>query len=278
MKLQAALPLVTYPDPNSDRIAEKAVAVARQLDASLHAFALNVDIPDVSNRLSRLLLDVPAMIREAKTTSNARGKHLLALVEEKATAAGIELSQEETANVPAMLGEAAATTARYFDLSLLGWEGQNPGSRLVAEAVVFGSGRPTVLLPEMSDVATLDHVAIAWDGSRVAARAVTDARPFLALAKKISVLTVVDEKPLAEEQIGEKLAERLCKAGLPAEAQTIKAKGRGIAIALQDHAIELGANLLVMGGYGHSRVRDFVLGGATEGILDELRLPTLLSH
>ncbi len=191
MKLQAALPLVTYPDPNSDKIAEKAVAVARQLDASLHAFALNVEIPDVSNRLSRLLLDVPAMIREAKTTSNARGKHLLALVEEKARAAGIELSQEETANVPAMLGEAAATTARYFDLSLLGWEGQNPGSRLVAEAVVFGSGRPTVLLPEMSGVATLDHVAIAWDGSRVAARAVTDARPFLALAKKISLQLLI---------------------------------------------------------------------------------------
>lgn len=278
MTLQAALPLVTYPDPNSDKIAENAVAVAQQLGASLHAFALNVDIPDVSNSLSRLLLDVPAMIREAKATSSARGKHLLGLVGEKAAAAGVELSQEETANAPAMLGEAAATAARYFDLSLLGWEGQNPGSRLVAEAVVFGSGRPTVLLPEISDVAALDHVAIAWDGSRVAARAVTDARPFLALAKKISILTVVDEKPLSEERIGEKLAERLRKAGLPTQAQTIKAKDRGIAIALQDHAIELGAKLLVMGGYGHSRVRDFVLGGATEGILDDLRLPTLLSH
>lgn len=278
MKLQAVLPLVTYPDPNSDKVAGNALAVARQLDASLHALAVNVDIPQVSSALSRVLLDVPAMVREAKALSHDRGRHLLAAVEEEAGKAGVELTTGEMAVAPAMLGERAAATVRYFDFALIGWEGRNPGSRMMAEAVVFGSGRPTILLPDASDVAALDHVVIAWDGSRVAARGVADASPLLEKASKISILTVLDEKPLAESGIGERLADQLRKGGLPAEAHNMRAKGRPIGTALQDDALELGANLLVMGGYGHSRVRDFVLGGATEGVLDELRLPALLSH
>lgn len=278
MNIQAVLPLATYPDPNSDKVAENAVAVARRLGASLHAVAVNVDIPQVSSALSRVLLDVPAMIREAKTLSHDRGRHLLAAVEAQAKAAGVEVTTEEVAAAPAMIGETAATKVRYYDLALLGWEDQNPASRLMAEAVVFGSGRPTVLLPDFSKIGAFDHVAIAWDGSRVAARAVADARPFLEKAQKVSVLTAVDEKPLAEKGIGEKLAEQLRRGGLAAEAVTVRVNGRTIGIALQEQAIEVQANLLVMGGYGHSRVRDFVLGGATEGVLDELRLPVLLSH
>ena len=278
MKLQAVLPLVTYPDPNSDKVAANAVAVARQLGASLNALAVNVDIPQVSSALSRVLLDVPAMVREAKALSHDRGRHLLDTVVKQADQAGVELTTGEIAAAPAMLGECAATSVRYFDFALIGWEGRNPGSRLMAEAVVFGSGRPTILLPDASDVAALDHVAIAWDGSRVAARAVADARPLLEKASKISILTVLDEKPLAESGIGERLADRLRKGGLPAEAHNVRATGRPIGTALQDDALELGVNLLVMGGYGHSRVRDFVLGSATEGVLDELRLPALLSH
>lgn len=278
MKLQAVLPLATYPDPNSDKVAVNAVAVACHLGAGLHAFAVNVQIPKVSSALSRILLDVPAMIREAETASHDRGKHLIGAVEEQAKKAGIAFTADEAAAEPAALGESAAMTARYYDLALIGWEGQNPAARMIAEAVVFGSGRPTVLLPDTREIVALDHIGIAWDGSRVAARAVADARPFLEKARKISVITVVDEKPLAEGNIGEKLAQRLRSNGLSAEARTVSAKGREIGAVLQDCAIDLGADLLVMGGYGHSRVRDFVLGGATEDVLSELRLATLLSH
>ncbi|TIP95413.1 MAG: universal stress protein, partial [Mesorhizobium sp.] len=78
--------------------------------------------------------------------------------------------------------------------------------------------------------------------------------------------------------IGERLAQGLRTRGLAAGAASIQAEGRSIGTALQEHALKIGGNLLVMGGYGHSRIRDFVLGGATEGILSELRLPVLLSH
>lgn len=278
MKLKAVLPLITYPDPNSDAVASHAVSVAAQLGADLHLVVVNVDIPPVSNALSKLLLDLPAKIREAEEQSRERGVHLLDMVRRQAAPAGVLLSTEEASAGLAFLNEHTAVSARYFDVALVGWEAGNPTSRGVAEAVIFGSGRPTILLPERLDVDPIQHVAIAWDGSRVAARAVADAQSFLARAEMISVITVVGEKPLAEPDAGERLADGLRKRGLQAKALRIEADDRPVGVTLQEHAIERGAGLLVMGGYGHSRFRDFILGGATEAVLSDLRLPVLLSH
>ena len=278
MNRQALLPLVTYPDPISDAVAANAASMAACLDAELHALALNVDIPPVSNALSRFLLNTPDMIRRAEVISKKRGDELLAAVGEEAKRVGVELTTNSVAAAPAFLGDAAASYARYFDLALIGLEANNPTSRMTAEAVVFGAGRPTILIPELSRPGAIDHVAIAWDGSRVAARAVADAGWLLERATKVSVLTVVDEKPLHDTGAGERLATSLRKHGFSAEALAIRAEDCEISTTLQEHALELGAALLVMGGYGHSRVRDFVLGGATEGVLSDLRLPVLFSH
>ncbi len=126
----------------------------------------------------------------------------------------VTISTERKAAPIARLGEMAAEQARYFDLSLVGWEAKNPTSRATAEAVVFGSGRPTMLLPELSEIEMLERIAIAWDGSRVAARATADAMCLLRRAVQIFVLTVTDEKPLKEEEAGERLAHRLRRAGV----------------------------------------------------------------
>ncbi|MET3792379.1 universal stress protein [Aquamicrobium terrae] len=278
MQLQALLPLVTHPDPNSDIVAAHAVAVANLIRAEIHALAINVDIPPVSNALSRFLLDVPEMIRGAEAQSRKRGEHLLALIEQAATPAGITSRKSAISAPLALLAETAAIQARYFDLALVGLEAGNQTSRATAEAVIFGSGRPSVLLPELCDIGAMDHVAIAWDGSRVAARAVGDALPFLQRADRVSVLTVVDEKPLKERDAGERLVEGLRSRGLDAETVALRSEDCPIAATLQQRAIERGAGLLVMGGYGHSRVRDFVLGGATNGVLNDPLMPILISH
>lgn len=277
MKIQALLPMVTYPDANSDAVATNAVAVAEQLGADLHALALNADIPPVSSALSRLLLDLPEMIRNAETLSRQHGDHLLKKVTKEASRRKISTTADSVSTAIALLGDVASDHARYHDVALIGWEAGNPTSRMTAEAVIFGSGRPAILLPELSSVGSIDRIAVAWDGSRVAARAVADALPFLQRASKIHVLTVVDEKPL-DKDIGDRLVAALHKRGLVADLHMINAEDCDIAITLQEHAIEIGTDLLVMGGYGHSRVRDFVLGGATEGILNDLLLPVLLSH
>ena len=144
--------------------------------------------------------------------------------------------------------------------------------------MIFGSGRPTILLPELVQPAAFDHVAVAWDGSRVAARAVADALPLMSRASRISVLTVTDEKALPEGDPGKRLADGLRRRGLSAQAHAVLSGGGDIAATLQEEAIQRGASLLVMGGFGHTRLRDFILGGATDGILRDLRMPVLVSH
>ncbi|MFI0845706.1 universal stress protein [Mesorhizobium sp. IMUNJ 23232] len=278
MKIEAFLPLATYPEPNTDAAASTAVEFAAGIGASLHALALAVDIPDVSNTLSRLLLDTPGMIRKAETASRKSGEHLLDIVKEKATSAAIDATTDTIAAPLVSLGDAAAMHARYFDLSLIAWEAGNASVRMMAEAVIFGSGRPTILLPAMPDIPLIEHVAVAWDGSRVAARAVADAKFFLERASRISVITVLDEKPLKQNDAGERLATRLRDCGLAAEAVRVTAEDCPIAETLQQTALQKGCSLLVMGGYGHSRMRDFVLGGATEGVISNPRLSVLLSH
>jgi nucleotide-binding universal stress UspA family protein len=87
-----------------------------------------------------------------------------------------------------------------------------------------------------------------------------------------------DEKPMHEKDVGERLAKSLQKRGLATEARSFNAEDCPIRVTLQEYAIEIDAKVFVMGGYGHSRVRDFVLGGATEGVLSDIRLSALLSH
>ena len=279
MTPQLFLPLLTYPDANAEAIVANAVAVTAQMHGGLHAVAFNAEIPGVSSALSRKLLNVPAMIREAESSSSQRGDLLLRKLAELAGSAEIAVTTERKAGAITLLGTLAAEQARYFDLSLVGWEAANSTSKATARAIVFGSGRPTMVLPELSQVKTFKHIAIAWDGGRAAARAVADALPFLQQASEIRVLTVTGEKPLEEQEAGERLAQGLRRRGLAtAQASFIIAEDCPIATTIQRHAVDAQADLLVMGAYGHSRVRDFVLGGATKGVLENLLLPVLLSH
>lgn len=278
MKLMASLFLATYPEASSPKIAASAVALAKQIDAELQTIVVNVDIPDVSNALSSFLPDRPGKIREVEATSRKCGKGLLEAVTKEAAKSGVSLTTQELTAAPTSMADIAVMQARYSDLCLLGWARDNQTARTAAEAMLFGSGRPVIMLPDDMDVGVLGHVVVAWDGSRVAARAIGDAHPLFAYAMTVTVLTVTDEKRPPGQDIGERRAEGLRTRGLLAESVSIQAGARSIGAALQQHSKKIGGNLLVMGGYGHSRVRDFVLGGATEGILANLQPPVLLSH
>lgn len=278
MRQDILVPFVTYPDASARTLVDQAIAVATYLGRDIHAVALDVDIPDVSNLVSRLLIGLPDMIRETEADSHARGAALLVAIEAAASKSGIRFTGATVSAEPPLFGNRAAELARYHDLAVIGLEASNDTARLVAEGIVFGSGRPALLLPGTAAPDALDRIAIAWDGSRVAARAVTDAVPFLQKAAEVVVLTVTDEKPLADSGLGDKLVASFIAKGLTARAAPILRGNRPIATALQAEAAAQGAGMLVMGGYGHSRLRDFVLGGATEGVLSDPAMPILLSH
>src|SRR4029079_10930787 len=125
---------------------------------------------------------------------------------------------------------------------------------------------------------TLNHVMICWDGSRTAARAVADALPFLAQAKTSEIVTIDDNKPDLKVVPGADIAHHLARHGLKVELKYIVAGGVYTTNVILSHAADMSAVLIVMGGYGHSRLREVVLGGVTRGLLQSMTVPTLMSH
>jgi nucleotide-binding universal stress UspA family protein len=275
----AFMPLVTYPEVIADRSILAAAGFAASLGFELQVSAYSVTIPRVSSPMGGLILNVPGLFRAAEEKSKADCQRLKDLFDgSKEIRVIVQFSSEQ---VP--VGSAhdiAAAEARYYDLAVLPWSDGTVLAQDMAEAVIFGSGRPAILVPPSAPPTNLDHIAIAWDASRVAARALGDALLLLPKGGRVSVLTVKDEKLLPGSTPAESLATSLERRGFQAKACsiTIGTGGRTIAEALQEAALIEGAQLLAMGGFGHSRLRDFVLGGATKGVLADLRLPTLLSH
>lgn len=276
-KRLAYMPLLTYPDTPPNISVEAATRIAGVLGSEIHLTTFAVKIPRVSTPIGGLLLNIPEMIRGTEENSRTRCRDLQSLVQES-VGNGLKVHCKTRETEPGSAGDVAASEARYFDLSVLPWSKETVSVSDFSQTVVFGSGRPAILVPQASQSRSIGHVAIAWDASRVAARAVADLIPLLASDCQITVLTVRDEKPLPGKDIAEALSASLTQRGFVTEALHVSLSGRSVAEALQEAAIEAGADLLAMGGFGHSRVRDFVLGGATKGIFADLRLPVLLSH
>lgn len=278
MATQMLVPVHTHLDGNAETLADHAVAIARHMRAELHALVLDADFPALSSPLGNLLVDVPALVGEAKEKARQRGTAVASALKREAATHDVPLRTTRMDCYPVTVSDTVTRFARYHDLTLVGIGSSDAWPQATAEAAVFGSGKPVVLVPEERPVAPAGTVLVAWDGSRVAARAVTDAAPFLALATRVVVASVIDEKALADADAADRLVDHLARHGVAATVARIRAEGSPIAASLQEHAAGIDAGLLVMGGFGHSRMRDFVLGGATSGVLKDPRLPVLLSH
>jgi nucleotide-binding universal stress UspA family protein len=273
----AYLPLNTYPDAVPDPAILAAVGFAASLGCGLHVSTFAVNVPPTVSPIGGFLINVEGMARAAEDRSKAECARLQDLVK---AAAGPERGLS-TGNHTVVLGaafDAATTEARTFDLALLPWSAETLSAQDMAQSLVFGAGVPVILVPPSTAAPTLDHIAIAWDGGRVAARALCDALPLLAAGGRVSVVTVQGEKSLSGSSLAPTLTASLERRGYNAKAVNVALEGRTIAKALQDTALSEGAQLLAMGGFGHSRLRDFILGGATKGVFSDLRLAVLLSH
>ena len=278
MTLQILVPLHTYPDGNSANIAAHVGAVARHLGADVHGLVMNATFPPVSSLMGNMIINVDSMVREVTAKCHVRGAALVQAMQAALGPIGITFRSTQVDCTLGTIGGAAATHARYHDLIVTGLNANDMSMQATAETVVFGSGRPSLLVPQDLPPSQYQHVMIAWDGSRVATRAVADARDFLRLAKTVTIAVVTDEKTLPEDNPGLKLIDYLDRHNINSTVALVQTQHRPIGRALQDHALEIGAGVMVMGAFGHSRMRDFVMGGATAGILRDLKLPVLLSH
>src|SRR5262245_20615869 len=179
--------------------------------------------------------------------------------------------------------EIASLHARYADLVVIGQiDPEDPVTDPdLPERVILGSGRPAIVVPYAGNFETIgQRVMVAWNASRDAARAVNDALPLLERAASVRVVSVNPQSgPGGHGPIpGADISLHLARHGVRAEAETIVAEDVRVDDALLSHAFDVSADLIVMGAYGHSRLGEFVLGGATRHMLRQITIPVFMSH
>ena len=255
-----------------------AVSVAETFGAHVAAIAFAHD-PIVP---ATLMGGIPAdFIESQRVEAEAAASAAITRFEEAARRAGVSA---ESRLLTASIAEASdqfGRVTRRFDLAVVGQAEPEKASpeELIAEAAMFAGGRPVLLVPYIQRIGLeLGKIVVCWDGSRAAARAAGDALPFLARAKEIEVLIVTGERGKSDEIPGADIGQHLARHGLKVDVKRIVATDSDVANTILSYVADVSADLIVMGGYGHSRLREFILGGVTRSILAAMTVPTLLSH
>lgn len=258
-----------------------ATALARKNDAHLIGMFVIPGI-DVAPSFG---FYIPAEILEIhRNTCLKVGKRLQEAFDKAVAAEGVTSSEFRSVEAA---GQADALPViehgRMADLIIVGQtddEKDGSSARELRERVLLESGRPVLFIPYIGTHDTIgEQIMVAWNARRESARGAFDAMPFLKVAKKVRVHWVNAADDDEENNLpGAELAATLARHGVNVEAEGSVARGISVADELLARAADFGCDLLVMGGYGHSRTRELVFGGATRQILNHMTLPVLMSH
>jgi nucleotide-binding universal stress UspA family protein len=259
--------------------AKLAVDLAGKLDAHLTGLALAYDpITPAYSMAAPIPTDFMVSAREQAVEDAKTGA---AGFEEIARVAGVAV---ETRVSDVMLGDGFGGIidhAKLSDLVVIGQDNpdrREPLREVLTEAVMFQAEVPTLLVPH-AGIAEFkaDHAVIAWNGGTTAARAVRSAMPLLQMTKEVTVVIVEGGRKRAEIQ-GADVATYLARHDLDVTVRTISRTPAGIGQTIIDFVGDEGADWMIMGAYGHSRLREFILGGTTARILKAMPLPVLMAH
>jgi nucleotide-binding universal stress UspA family protein len=274
------LGLTTYPKASNTDAVAWAVSFAELIGCRLAAFAADVRIEVPGTFLGNTLMNVSALAGAEMKKSRENAASLLAAFTEEAERRGVPHEEVHEKCLVGAVPDVMADYARLRDLTIIPVPVEDYVDRWYAETVVFQSGRPVLIIPEHLPraEARLDAVAIAWDFSRTAARAVADALPLLERAKLVRIVCVLNEKSFGSSRGSSELAAHLAHHGINVVVDEIDAGDRSIGDVLAKFTAAHQIDLLVMGAYGHSRFREFILGGATKSVLARPPVPTFLSH
>ena len=200
--------------------------------------------------------------------------------EDAAKAAGISYGCKTICRETSSLLQSATELSQLYSLILVAQPDPAGPSNddALAETLLLGSGRPLLVIPYIHrEPFAAHHIAICWDGGSAAARAVHDAMPFLQKAAAIDIL-VVDRDETTAKNTPEALKDHLARRGLSVDVHHLFSHTSDIHDVILSFAADVSADMLVMGGYGHSRLREQILGGVTRGILETMTVPALISH
>lgn len=271
----------SYPEPTSPRAVARGIALAGLLGGTLTALVVEVAFPVRSNHAADYLLDLTGKAHDEEGRSRRNGDDVLSAFAAAAGAAGIPYETRRRRAQIFDISNHVAEAARTRDLCIVPLGSAFGGPQDVARAVLFESGRPVIVfgddIPER--VQTLDLVVLAWDGGPAAARAMADALPILRRAGEVRVLTVAGDKQGVDDDQASEALRHLRGHGVNAVADVVHAHGETIGQVLSGYLLQHDADLLVMGAFGHSRLRDFILGGATGHMLGGgASTPVMMSH
>jgi len=263
--------------PLSDATLEAGFLVAEQFDAHLEVLHVRADPATmtsiVGGGISGTAIVEPAMQAMQRVVEGRAQRARAAFDRIAAKAGAIATWRQETGNEPVVL----AGAARLSDLTVIGRPDATSDDQLPAslDSALFDTGRPVLVAPPIPLSTIGRRIAIAWNGSPKASRAVAAALPFLEKAETISVLTVPAGK---RGSSGDALAAYLDLHGVKATVESVDPQGKSIGKAMLEHAQSRGVDLLVMGAWGHSRIREMILGGVTREVLAHATLPVLMAH
>ncbi len=273
------LALASYPDATPPAAIDQAVDFASAIGAKISAIAFETRISVPGSMLSPSLFNVPGLAAGEARKSQLQAEAHLAAFRSSAETRGVFEECIFERCLSANLSTVLVEYARLRDLTIIAAEENELADHPHAEALIFESGRPVLLLPRAGGKPfALNAATIAWDFTRQAARAVGDALPLLVRAKRVHIVTVASEKRIDTKRSGPELAKHLARHGVEVILDRADAAGRPIGETLEAAARSHDSDLLVMGAYGHSRLREFILGGATRSMIARPPMPIFFSH
>ena len=261
-------------------VVDGAVSLAAARGAHLDAVSIGYETTNVGLAFESGGAAGAAVFEIEQERAAERAQAALAVFETEARNAGITYNLQALTSVPFVAAESVTALARLHDLTIVlqPESGREAFDNTIPLEILFQSGGPVLFIPHTHKGSVEPkRIGIAWDGSRLAARAVRDAAPFLAPAQAITIISVNEEQaPASASAIA--LAAHLARHGLAANIERASADPADIQPTILSIAADAGTDLIVMGAYGHSRLRERILGGVTRAMLESMTLPTLMSH
>ena len=257
-------------------VSDFALSLATEMGAHLTAAGIVLEIIPPASFMGEYPYDIMAeAMDQAREAAQANFRKI-------ATAAPATV-QTELVMIQAISGQARedfGRLARHFDIAVAGQGGDEGGSddELMVEGALFSSGRPVFVVPNIhKGPAKLGKAMVCWDGGMPSARAVAGAIDILKRAGKVEVVSIAGRNLPNEELPGFNITRHLTRHGISATLKKLPA-AQDIGATLLSYAADSGADYMVMGAYGHSRLREFVLGGTTRTILGSMTIPVLMAH
>jgi nucleotide-binding universal stress UspA family protein len=256
-----------------------AISIAETFDSHIVGvtFAYAPDFPGY------VTLEIPpdivaAMIAESEKAALAAIERFEEAARRSLVSAEHRLLKTIGASAPLIL----STLARRFDLSVfMQSEPNGVENDDMIETSLFQSGRPLIVVPHIQKVGLkLDHLVCCWDGSSAAARAINDALPLLVKATAVDLLIVLNEKTNSNTNVirGAEMAKHLARHDVKVQIETVPAADIDVTNAILSYVADNSATLIVMGGYGHAKLREVILGGVTRDMLKSMTVPVFMSH